>query len=148
MEEDSLASDHIPESTKKRLTTNNLRYQSYDPAYDHPPGLGGDENDEEMDKYTVLTLRKIDVHKPETAAAVPKYLYRLVSVLYACYNKQDGNKITTGVKKRSVQKCETRICRALVLYTQGKRSKTALNEMIKELEHVEFAKNLNRRCYR
>lgn len=147
MNEDSLISDHIPDKVKKRPITNNLRYQSYDPAYDHPPGISGQENDEGLNRFATDTLRKIELNKPEQASEVPKYLYRILSVLYTCYNKQDGNKITTGVG-RSIAKCEARICRALVIYSQGKRSKTALNEMIKELEQVEFAKNMNKKLYR
>ena len=140
-------SDHIPNNVKKHLTTNNLRYQTYDPAYDHPPGIVGQESDEELEKFANLTLRKIEVNKPESPHEVPRYLYRLLSVLYTCFNKQEGNKITTGVG-RSIAKCEARICRALTIYSQGKRSKSSLNEMIKELEHVEFAKNMNKRFYR
>lgn len=58
--------------------------------------------------------------------------------------KQDNSKLTTRVNK-TVLKCEARICRALVLYTQGKRSTSSLRSMIAELEHVEFAKNMNKK---
>lgn len=103
MEEDSLISDHIPDNVKRRLTTNNLRYQNYDPAYDRPPGIQGNENDEELANFAAETLRKIEINKPESASDVPRYLYRILSVLYTCYNKQEGNKITTGVGRNIVK---------------------------------------------
>ena len=139
--------DGIDQNTKKRFITNNLKYQPYDPAYEQPPGIIGDESDMDLELFAANTLRKIEIHKPETALAVPKYLYRIMSLLYTWYNKQENGKITTGVN-RIIIKCEARVCRALVLYTQGKRSKSALSEMIKELEHIEFAKNMNKKLYR
>lgn len=82
MGETSLLSEHIPNNMKRRLITNNLRYQSYDPAYENPPDIIGGETDEDLCRFAALTLRKIEIHKPETASAVPKYLYRLLSLLY------------------------------------------------------------------
>lgn len=131
---------------RKHLTTNNLRYQSYDPAYDRPPGIVGGENDTELNKFANDNLRKIEISKPEQPHEVPKYLYRLLSLVYILYNKQSGLKITSG-SPSAIVKCSARITRALVIYTQGKRSKTAINEMIKELETVEFAKGVSKRVY-
>ena len=108
MEEDSLASDHIPENAKRKLTTNNLRYQNYDPAYEKPPGILGDENDKDLEIFALSTLRKIEISKPESASDVPRYIYRIMSVLYNLYNKQRGYEIYIRVS-RSRLKCETRI---------------------------------------
>jgi hypothetical protein len=82
IEDESLLSDHIPKNVKRHLTTNDMRYQNYDPAYESPPGVTGEETDEELEKFALLTLRKIEVNKPETANEVPKYLYRLLTVIY------------------------------------------------------------------
>lgn len=82
MDDTSLMSDHISNEDRKRIVTNNLKYQQFDPAYEHPPGITGEENDQEMNLYASLTLRKIEINKPETAAGVPKYLFKILSLLY------------------------------------------------------------------
>lgn len=82
IDETSLMTDGIDQNTKKRFITNNLKYQPYDPAYEQPPGIIGDESDMDLELFAANTLRKIEIHKPETALAVPKYLYRIMSLLY------------------------------------------------------------------
>lgn len=129
----------------KRTNPRDFSYKAYDPAFEKPQ-VG--ESPEEMTEWALLTLRQIEIHRPVYPEQVPRYIYRILSVLYCCYNKQNGNKITTEVHKSVIRKAENRMCKALVMYSEGKRAKASINDMVKELEEVEFAKKRNKRIYR
>jgi len=67
-----------------------------------------------------------------------------LTVLYAIFNKQLNGKIVSTVDPEIIESAEAKLCSALLVYTEEKRSSTALNQMIKELEQVEFAKQISK----
>lgn len=66
------------------------------PEYEEPRLEG--RSDIQLTEWADKSLRYLNVHKPASHGQVPRFIYKVLAILYTCYNKQSGTKIATGIE--------------------------------------------------